>query len=31
MREKAHITIEGFNEILKIKERMNTPQGRRIY
>ena len=24
MREKAHITIEGFNEILKIKERMNT-------
>lgn len=24
MKEKAHITTEGFNEICKIKEKMNT-------
>ena len=24
MREKAHLTIEGFNKIRKIKEKMNT-------
>jgi hypothetical protein len=24
MKEKAHITTEGFNNICKIKERMNT-------